>query len=167
MTPTQIVVLLALTIYAIYRQSIRHPVIGRTRFKLAIVYGAIGLIAGGFGWPADSSAWIALAISIGVSAVVGVVRGRLSRLWVESDGRVFSQGTPVTIGLFLLVVGMKWIVGTVQYLEHKPPGNGGFGEILVLIAVMIALQAEVIWRRTSLLGGAPTPVTAHDFAQPS
>ena len=160
MTLFQITILLALTIYAIYRQSIRHQVVGHTRFKLAAIYCGIGLVAGGFEIPPDGWAWVALAAGILVSAAVGVARGRLTRLWIEPDGRIISQGTAVTIALFLFVVGMKWIVGAVQYLQHRPTGHGGFGEILVLIAVMIALQAEVIWRRARLLQAAPTHVAA-------
>jgi len=157
MSPIQIAILLALTVYAIYRQSIRHEVVGHARFRLAAIYGVVGFVAGGFEIPPDVSSWIALAAGIVVSAAVGVARGRLTRLWIEPDGRIFSQGTAVTIALFLLVVGIKWILGAVQYIEHQPSGHGGFGEILVLIAVMIALQAEVIWRRARLLRPGPAP----------
>jgi hypothetical protein len=37
MTTYQILILLALTAYAIYRQSVRHELNGRARFKLAII----------------------------------------------------------------------------------------------------------------------------------
>lgn len=77
MTPTQILVLLALAACAIYRQSVRHPVIG----------------------------------SLLASVMVGALRGRRTRLWQESDGRVFSQGTPVTVVLLLLLVGGKFALG--------------------------------------------------------
>jgi hypothetical protein len=70
MTPFQIAILLALTIYAIYRQSIRHQIFGHARFKLAAISGAVGLLAGGFAVPPDRWAWMDLATGILVSAAV-------------------------------------------------------------------------------------------------
>ena len=170
MKPTQILILLALTIYALYRQSIRHEVTGHSRFKLAWIYGIVGLVVGGFYVPVSTASWAILVGSIALSAVVGVARGKLTRLWVEPDGRVFSQGTALTITLFLLLVGSKWIIGAVQYLSGQQGGgnsaeHGGFGEILVLIAIMVALQAEIIWRRARVLkpgfGDTPPPLPSN------
>ena len=159
MSPLQILVLVALTAYAIYRQSIRHEVVGRTRFKLAIIYAVVGLLAGGFALPQDAAAWLGLGASLGASVVVGLARGRWTRLHREPDGRVFSQGTPLTVGLFLLLVGGKFAWGTWQYLQHAQP-HGGFGEILLMIAAMVAMQAEIIWRRARRLAPAPLPLAS-------
>jgi len=41
-------------------------------------------------------------------------------------------------------------------------GDGGFGEVLVMIAIMIAFQAEIVWRRARVLGARAsdrTPVS--------
>ena len=48
MTIPQIAVLLALAIYAVYWQSIRHEVTGKSRFKLAWIYGIVGIAVGGY-----------------------------------------------------------------------------------------------------------------------
>jgi hypothetical protein len=157
MTSTQILVLLALTAYAIYRQSIRHEVVGSQRFKLATIYIVVGLAVGDYYLPPDAHSWNLLLGSLLASAVVGALRGRWTRLWRESDGRVFSQGTPVTAGLFLLLVGGKFALGAWQYLHQQHP-HGGFGEVLVLIGLMVALQAEVVWRRAS---GLSAPLSPH------
>ncbi|HVH22512.1 MAG TPA: hypothetical protein VNA11_08650, partial [Pseudonocardia sp.] len=85
-----------------------------------------------------------------LSALVGLARGRWTRLWAQ-DGRVYSQGTPLTIGLFLGLIAAKFAIGTVCYFLHISD-DGGFGEILVMIAVMIAFQAEIIWRRARTIG---------------
>jgi len=153
MTPAQILILLAMTIYAVYRQSIRHEVVGSRRFKLAIIYLAVGLAVGGYYLPPDALSWGLLVGSLLASALIGVLRGRWTRLWREPDGRVFSQGTPLTVGLFLLLVGAKFALGTWQYLHQDHP-HGGFGEVLILIGVMVALQAEVVWRRVPQLRAA-------------
>ena len=152
MTLTQILMLAALTIYAVYRQSVRHQITGRARFKLAIIYGIVGIAVGGFDLPPDARSWLALVAGLVLSLVVGILRGRMTRLWRDSDAKVYSQGTWVTIGLFLLLVGSKWIYGAIQYFEPTVAGtHGGFGEIMVMIAVMIAVQAEIIHRRALAL----------------
>lgn len=51
MSPVEIVALITLTGYAVYRQSQKHEVVGSTRFRLAILYGVLGLVIGGFQRP--------------------------------------------------------------------------------------------------------------------
>jgi ACR3 family arsenite efflux pump ArsB len=160
MSPLAILVLLALTGYAIYRQSQRHEVLAHGRFKMAVIYAVAGLLVGGFSQPDNTAEWSLLLISIVLSVVVGLARGRFTRMWTEdrTDGRhVIAQGTPLTIGLFLAMVVAKFGLGTWAYFNHVSD-DGGFGEILLMIAVMIALQAELVWRRARALGAAvPVP----------
>ena len=159
MSPLAIVALLALTGYAIYRQSQRHEVAARGRFTMAIIYAVAGLVVGGFSQPDSAAEWALLFISIALSVGVGVARGRLTRMWTEDrpDGRhVIAQGTVVTIGLFVAMVAVKFGLGTWAYFNHVSD-DGGFGEILIMIAVMIAFQAELVWRRARALG-ASVPV---------
>ncbi|UTJ48958.1 hypothetical protein NLZ15_08075 [Atlantibacter subterranea] len=145
MTATQILMLIALTCWSVYKQTIRTEVNGKGRFKMAKIYGIVGLVVGGFYLPTDAIAWATVVLSIGASALVGVMRGNLTRLSVE-DGKVFSQGNALTIGLFLGLVAFKFLLGTWLYFNHPLPHNG-FGEILVLIAIMVAVQAQIVWLR--------------------
>jgi hypothetical protein len=161
MSPLSIIALLALTGYAIYRQSQRHEVAARGRFTMAIIYAVAGLVVGGFSQPESVAEWALLVISIALSVGVGLARGRLTRMWTEDrpDGRhVIAQGTVVTIGLFVAMVAVKFGMGTWAYFNHVSD-DGGFGEILIMIAVMIAFQAELVWRRARALG-ATVPVAA-------
>ncbi|MET0865345.1 MAG: DUF1453 domain-containing protein [Nakamurella sp.] len=146
----QIVILVALIGYAIYRQSHRHEVIGGSRFKLAIIYGIVGLVVGGFAVPAGPWAVGFLVASIALSVIVGVIRGKYTKVWRE-DGRVYSQGTALTISLFLILVLGKFAMGTAAYFLHISD-NGGFGEIMLMIALMVAFQAQIIWNRAKPLG---------------
>lgn len=155
MSATEIVLLLALTGYAIYQQTRKHMVDPKTRFKLAIIYGIVGLVVGGLSLPENAAAVGLLVLSIALSVVVGLIRGRLTRVWAAADGHVYSQGTPLTIGLFVALVVAKFAIGTAAYFLHISD-DGGFGEILIMIAVMVAFQAELIWRRARSL----PPVTA-------
>lgn len=156
MSLMQITILVALSIYAVYRQTIRHAVHGQSRFKLAAIYIAVGLVAGGFHLPASPLAWTLLAASILLSVIVGVARGRHTRMWVEEDGQVHAQGTPLTIGLFLALIGCKYAIGAWQYLTHRPLEHGSFGEIMLMVGVMVAMQAEIVWRRARKLQASPT-----------
>ena len=160
MNAVEIVALLALTGYAIYRQSQRHEVTAKGRFKMAIIYAVAGLVVGGFSQPSDAAEWSLLIISIVLSVGVGVARGRFTRMWTEDgpDGRhVIAQGTVVTIGLFVAMVVVKFGMGTWAYFNHVSD-DGGFGEILIMIAVMIAFQAELVWRRArALCASVPAP----------
>lgn len=145
MTATQILLLIALTCWSVYQQTIRREVQGKGRFKMAKIYGIAGLAIGGFYLPADGIAWATMIIGVGASVLIGVMRGNLTCLTV-GDGKVFSQGNVLTIGLFLGLVAFKFGLGTWLYFNHPAPHNG-FGEIIVLIAIMVAVQAQIIWLR--------------------
>jgi hypothetical protein len=150
MSPTEIVILLALTGYAIYQQSRQHRVVGSQRFKLAIIYAIVGLVVGGMNLPENAAAWGLLVLSVALSVGVGLLRGRLTRVWATADGTVYSQGTALTIGLFLGLVVAKFVIGTAAYFLHISD-DGGFGEVLIMIAIMVAFQAQLIWRRAQSL----------------
>ncbi|WP_111766994.1 DUF1453 family protein [Nakamurella deserti] len=140
---------LALTGYAVYQQTRRHQVVARTRFTLALIYGVAGVISGGLHLPPTGLAVTFLVISLLLSLIVGQVRGRLTRLWVE-DGRIWSQGTTLTVSLFLALIASKFVLGTVAYFAHVSE-NGGIGEVLLMLAVMMAIQAQLIHRRAQRL----------------
>lgn len=145
-------IILALLIYAIYKQTHKHEVVGSTRFKLALIYAGIGLVIGGFNLPTGPWGWVFLATSLLLSAIVGVIRGQRTRVWREpSDGRVWTQGTALTIGLFIGLIVAKIALGTVAYFRDISD-DGGTGEILLMIALMVGLQAEIVWRRARPLG---------------
>jgi hypothetical protein len=52
---------------------------------------------------------------------------------------VYSQGTPLTIGLFLGLVTAKFAIGTACYFLNISD-DGGFGKILVMIAGKLLLR---------------------------
>ncbi|WP_080793640.1 DUF1453 family protein [Corynebacterium pacaense] len=149
MSPFELVGILALTTYAIYQQTRQHEVVAATRFKLPLIYGVAGLVLGGIHPPQTRLAAIFLIISVVLSLVVGQIRGRLTRLWVE-EGKVYSKGTVLTVGLFLGLIASKFVLGTVAYFLHASE-TGGFGEILIMLALMMMIQAELIHRRAGAL----------------
>lgn len=159
MTPGELLVVAAMVGYAIYRQSQDHVLVGSQRFKLAVIYGVVGLVVGGFNIPPGPLSWTLLAVSIALSVVVGTTRGRLQRVWRDERGEAHTQGTAVTIGLFLGMVAVKVGLGVLAYAVGASD-DGGFGEVLIMIAVMVAVQAEIVWRRAQSIDTGRTPVKA-------
>jgi hypothetical protein len=149
MSLTELLLIVALTGYAVYRQTQRSQVDGSARFKLAFIYGGIGLVAGGLYLPRTPMGIGLFVVSMALSVIVGLLRGRLTRVWAEA-GHVYSQGTALTVSLFLGLVIAKFGLGTLAYFLHADQ-HSGIGEVLLMIAVMIAFQAEIIWRRARRL----------------
>lgn len=150
MSPLEILAILGLTVYAIYKQTKVSEVSGPGRFKLAIIYAIVGVAVGGFALPHTEIAVALLATSFGLSVVVGLARGYLTPIWQAADGKVYRQGTVLTVSLFLGLIASKFALGTFEYVEHVRD-SAGFGEIMVMIAIMMAVQAEIIWRRSQSL----------------
>jgi hypothetical protein len=158
------IALLALVGYAIYRQTQVSEVRAKSRFKLALIYGIVGICVGGLNLPSWAAGVGLLAFGIALSVVIGLMRGRLTRIWQEADGRVLKQGTAVTVALFIAMIVIKFGTGVWAYFAHIDDGEG-FGEIMVMVAIMIAVQAELVWRRAQALvastGTTPRPQLAH------
>ncbi len=155
----ELIIIAILTAFAVYQQTRRHQVVAATRFRLALGYLLTGLVIGGVHLPRTPVALIFLVIGVLLSLIVGIARGRLTRLWVDG-GIVYSQGTRLTVGLFLGLIASKFVLGTIAYLL-RASDSGGIGEIVIMLGLMMAIQAELIHRRARLLTGqSPESATA-------
>jgi hypothetical protein len=161
MSSLDLVILLALACWAIYKQTrVAEVSSGPSRFTMAGIYVALGLVLGGFALPKAAGGIALIVLGLALSIVVGILRGRLTRVWVEADGRVLRQGTRVTVALFVGLVATKFALGTLSYVWHVDDG-AGLGEVLVMIAVMIAVQAELVSRRAAALLAVRVTVDSH------
>ena len=52
----------------------------------------------------------------------------------------------MTIALFVGLIAAKFGIGTYEYLAGVRD-SAGFGEVLVMIGVMVAVQAQIVWIR--------------------
>jgi hypothetical protein len=150
MSATEILAILALVAWSIYRQTRKSEVTAKDRFKMAIIYAIVGVCVGVFDRPSGLAGYGMIAIGLALSLAVGLARGRLTRVWADAQGRVFSQGTAVTVGLFLGLVAVKFGLGVLAWFAHINDG-AGFGEVLIMIAIMIAVQAQIVYRRAEAL----------------
>ncbi|MTD16164.1 DUF1453 domain-containing protein [Nakamurella sp. YIM 132087] len=150
MSPIELIALLALTGWAIYKQTVITEVTASGRFKMAIIYAAVGLAVGGFAMPHTTGAAALLIGGFALSALVGLARGHYTKIWITEDGKTMRKGTALTIALFLALVAAKFALGTLAYFLHIDDG-AGFGEILFMIAIMIAVQAQIVFNRAQAL----------------
>ena len=84
MNAIEILAIVALTTYAVYKQTHVSEVREKGRFKLALIYGIVGISVGGFAVPHGAFAVVLLVTSVVLSIIVGLARGYLTRLWVDS-----------------------------------------------------------------------------------
>ncbi|MFD1673883.1 hypothetical protein [Alicyclobacillus fodiniaquatilis] len=150
MSLVELVAILALVAYAIWKQTQVSEVRSKGRFKLAIIYGIVGIVVGGISSPHGTAAMTMFILSVLLSLVIGVARGFLTRVWVEANERIFRKGTALTVGLFVALIVAKFALGTVAYLQHIQD-DASFGEIMIMMAIMVAVQAEIVWRRGNAL----------------
>jgi hypothetical protein len=158
-SPIESICLVAGVGYAVYLQTQVKERVGRRRFLVPIIYAIVGIGLGGISPPDGLSEYLLFAGSLLFSIAVGYCRAQLTRIWAAPDGRVYSQGTPTTIALYLGMIAFKVVLGILARiwgLSH----NGGFGEILAMTAVMMAFQVEFVWRRARPLVGTVPPVEA-------
>jgi hypothetical protein len=81
---------------------------------------------------------------------VGFASGCLTRVWMATDGTVLSKGTILTVGLFVTMVVVTFTLGAYADIRGIR-ANIGFGGILLMIAAMVAAQAETTHARATKL----------------
>ena len=84
MSATEIIAILALVAWSIYRQTRKTEVTADGRFKMAIIYAIVGVCVGGFDRPAGLAGYGMIVIGLALSLVVGLARGRLTRMWTDA-----------------------------------------------------------------------------------
>lgn len=139
----------------IYR-TLRAQPVRQMNQRLFLILGVVGLIET-YGYlhthHGGTTAVVALAGSLVLAAVFGVIRALTVRIWMK-DGQPWSQGSLVTAGL--------WIVALAAHLGYDALLNGhkdinGLGDatILLYLVVSLVVQRLVITTRAAKLSGAP------------
>ena len=157
MSATEIIIILALVGYAIYQQTRQHQVVGPgQRFKLAIIYA---IDRSGRRRPAHAAALSPPVAFLLISLALSIVRRAPARPPDHASGppptaTSTARGPALTIGLFLGLVVAKFAIGAAAYILHISD-DGGFGEILIMIAIMVAFRPQLSWRRARALRPSP------------
>ncbi|MGI9822803.1 hypothetical protein [Agromyces sp. Marseille-Q5079] len=154
MQPIELILLLVMVVYAVFRQTRAGVAGGPRRFRLAFIYAGLGLaslLVGGWD-PPEGIGWAFLIGGVVLSVVVGVLRGRHTRVWIAADGTRMRRGTWLTVTLFVTVIAVKVALGAIAGLAGIADG-ASFAEVLLIVAIMIAVQAEIVHRRALVLAG--------------
>lgn len=147
--PVQALAILAMVLFALYRQTRQAPVThGLSSYKIPIIYAVAGYVSmPSQGWtPPQGIGWAFLIGGIALGGLVGLIRGLATKVWVDPDGIWMRQGTWVTVILFLGLVATKTALGFLAGFSGIHDG-ASFGEVLVVIAVMAAAQVWIISTR--------------------
>jgi hypothetical protein len=135
-----------LAIFTVYHQIRPRRVHASTDFTLAAGYTVLGLTVGGFTAPFGARATVILTATVGL----GLLRGRLTRVWMTPNGQVLRKdGVVVTIGL---LVGP--LAATALYISCDRRGIAsriGPGELLVVTAFTLIAQASLVRTRAGVL----------------
>lgn len=148
MDPKQALLIVVLVGFSLYRQTRRTEITAKSMYKLTTIYGIIGVImVESDGWkPPIGIGWAFLAFGIVLSAVLGLIRGAITKVWIEPDGTKMQVGTWVTVSLFLLLIVVKTALGFWAGY-HAVQTGASMGEMLIAIAIMSAIRSAVVVHR--------------------
>ena len=72
---------------------------------------------------------------------------------VDESGRVMSRGSVLTVGLFVALLVIKIGIGVLAYMYGINDGSS-FPQVMVIVAIMIAVQSVIVRRRADALRAA-------------
>ncbi|WP_415856398.1 hypothetical protein [Sinomonas sp. G460-2] len=156
-----IVLAVAVLAWAIFRQFQTRPV-GALRARTFVILGAIGVwqlaqIADSHGFtPVEA---VTLALSIGLAAGFGWLRGRTAAVWIQ-DGVAYRRGGWAAVGLWIaglgVHIGVEFFGSTLEGLRGPSPVANA--SIMLYIAVTLGIQALVVSRRAAAIAWAAEPL---------
>jgi hypothetical protein len=142
------IVLAVLLPWSLYRQMQENPVSRGSLLKLPLIFVGIGLLVqSGPLVPSGSGVAVALTISVAASVLLGIWRGAAIPVWTTRDGTWMSKGNRLTITLWIALVALKFLLGTVGSITGWFPVET-ITEIFITLGLSFAVQNYVVARRT-------------------
>ena len=138
-------------------RNLRAQPVRQVNQRLFLVLGVIGVIEtyqylGKH--HAGTEAIAALAGSLVLAAVFGVIRAMTVRVWMQ-DGQPWSQGNLITAALWVLALAAH--LGYDALLDqHKSLSGLGEATVLLYLVVSLIVQRVVVTTRAARLSPAPT-----------
>lgn len=164
MNPVNILLIAAVIVFVVYRQMTTQRVGGKAVIipGLLVVYGLYEAYFGthptGLLDPHHLVVSVALiAVSLVLSAGLGVWRGVTVHAWRDQAGVLWRKGTAMTIVAWVVSIGSRVLVGVLGgYLFHAAETSAS---IMIAAGVSIAVQNLVISGRAQhLADSAPATV---------
>jgi hypothetical protein len=140
----------------IVRQLRTRPV-NSSSARLMLVLGVIGLVETvqffDHHHGAGSFAVAALAGSLVLAAIFGVLRASTTRIWLQ-NGQAWSKGNWLTAVLWVLAVAAHLGYDALVDTHHGLSGLGN-ATIVLYLAISLGVQRMIVAQRAQRLGGGP------------
>jgi hypothetical protein len=157
---------LVVLVWVVRRQMSERRVGARRVFTVPLIMAVIGIASLVNDKPhadkllsATGLGLLAVGLVIGVG--MGVARALSQRLYWR-DGVAYARGTGLTMALWLGTVALRIGMAALGAVLHAPEGTG---EILIFLALTLAVQNVVLMRRAGIplaAVGAPSSVGSRD-----
>jgi hypothetical protein len=144
-------------------RNLRAQPVRQVNQRLFLILGVIGVIET-YQYLAkhhvDTTVIAALAGSLVLAAVFGVIRAVTVRVWLK-DGQAWSQGNVITAILWVVALGAH--LGYDALLDHHKDLSGlGEATVLLYLVVSLIVQRVVVTTRAARL--SPAPAGGPDWA---
>jgi len=137
----------------IYRQLVARPINARG-LRLMVILAVIGVIETvGYlqKYHGGTGTYAALAGSLVLAAVFGVLRAGTVRIWSQ-DGQVWSKGNWLTAALWIIAIAVHLGYDALVAHGHNDGGGVGTATIVLYLAVSLGVQRLVSQYRASRMG---------------
>lgn len=142
---------LAVLAWLLWRQRQKRLVREDRRPVVLLILLVLGILQLSTYLGSASTSALVIALLVGslvLAAGFGVVRALSVRLW-RQDGQLWRQGTWLTVGLWVVAIGVH--IG-LDALFDGPAKGLGAASILLYLAVSLGVQRLVVQSRASRLG---------------
>ncbi|MFJ8058766.1 DUF1453 domain-containing protein [Streptomyces sp. NPDC096142] len=161
-------VIVAVVVVVIGRQfRARQISTDRRWWLLPVILGVVALREPGL---LDAHHHTASALLLGVELVIGLATGAgwawTTRLWVESDGSVWSKSTKASGGVWVVGIGLR--VGLIALGAAVGVHQDSAALMLGLAATLLVRSGVLAWRAQSFTGTAVSaPAYGFGMARPA
>jgi RND superfamily putative drug exporter len=152
----EIVIAVVVLVWVVARQVQARPVVARTMFAVPAVLAVLGLLAlahdarNGHGLTSSGGSWLAAGLVLAV--VTGAARAPAARIF-ERDGRLWRQGGPLTIALWLVSAGLRAGLGVLA--ARAGAGAAVSDTLLLSFGLSLAVQYAGLVLRARRLTASP------------
>jgi hypothetical protein len=141
-SPLSPLLLAAVAVFVIVRQFAPQAIRPRSLLVVPLVAGYLGFQGLSSAPPAGVLAIGLLAVNLALAVGLGAVRGATIRVWRSASGAWMSQGTLLTLGLWLALIAVRVAMAVLAR------GALPLQEIGLFVAATFGAQNLVVWLRT-------------------
>lgn len=174
MSLTNVLIGLAVVVYAVYRQLRTQRLDEGRGLRMPLVLGAVGVLQiyrFHQHHPVSAAGWALLTVSMALAVVFGVIRGATVKVWRGPDG-TYRRGTVTTLVLWLVGLGMHLAVELmVRLVDPTVAGMAGASMMLyvglTLACQQLCVQARAGWTPGRSLGAVSAYAASPRPGRPS